>query len=93
MTAINSVISFAGIPALPFGGIGDSGFGRIHGADGLQGVHLRQGGRPAADEAAVALTTFSRTEKAEKTFATLITVLHGRASQLPKRPRRQRRTG
>jgi len=36
MVAINSVISFAAIPALPFGGVGDSGFGRIHGADGLR---------------------------------------------------------
>ena len=31
MTSINSVIAFAGIPSLPFGGVGDSGFGRIHG--------------------------------------------------------------
>ncbi|HEV7449997.1 MAG TPA: aldehyde dehydrogenase family protein [Pseudonocardiaceae bacterium] len=36
MVAVNSVISFAGIPSLPFGGVGDSGFGRIHGADGLR---------------------------------------------------------
>ncbi len=36
MIAINSVISFAAVPALPFGGVGDSGFGRIHGADGLR---------------------------------------------------------
>lgn len=36
MIAINSVISFAAIPSLPFGGVGDSGFGRIHGADGLR---------------------------------------------------------
>jgi acyl-CoA reductase-like NAD-dependent aldehyde dehydrogenase len=36
MAAINSVMSFAGFAALPFGGVGDSGFGRIHGADGLK---------------------------------------------------------
>jgi aldehyde dehydrogenase (NAD+) len=36
MIAINSVISFAAIPSLPFGGVGDSGFGRIHGTDGLR---------------------------------------------------------
>ena len=36
MTSINSVISFAAVPGLPFGGVGDSGFGRIHGADGLR---------------------------------------------------------
>ena len=36
MTAINGVITFAGVPCLPFGGVGDSGFGRIHGPDGLR---------------------------------------------------------
>jgi acyl-CoA reductase-like NAD-dependent aldehyde dehydrogenase len=36
MVAVNSVISFAAIAEVPFGGVGDSGFGRIHGADGLR---------------------------------------------------------
>lgn len=36
MIAINSVISFAAVPGLPFGGTGESGFGRIHGDDGLR---------------------------------------------------------
>jgi aldehyde dehydrogenase (NAD+) len=36
MVSINSVISYAAVPSLPFGGVGDSGFGRIHGADGLR---------------------------------------------------------
>ncbi|MBV9652490.1 MAG: aldehyde dehydrogenase family protein, partial [Pseudonocardiales bacterium] len=36
MVAVNSVISYAAVPSLPFGGVGDSGFGRIHGADGLR---------------------------------------------------------
>ncbi len=34
--SINAVLGFAGVPSLPFGGLGDSGFGRIHGADGLR---------------------------------------------------------
>ena len=36
MTAINSVMVFSGVPTLPFGGIGESGFGRIHGDEGLK---------------------------------------------------------
>jgi len=36
MTSINSVMAFAGIYNLPFGGVGDSGFGRIHGDEGIR---------------------------------------------------------
>jgi acyl-CoA reductase-like NAD-dependent aldehyde dehydrogenase len=34
--SINSVLGFAAVPSLPFGGVGASGFGRVHGADGLR---------------------------------------------------------
>jgi succinate-semialdehyde dehydrogenase/glutarate-semialdehyde dehydrogenase len=30
------VLSFVGMPSVPFGGVGESGFGRSHGADGLR---------------------------------------------------------
>jgi acyl-CoA reductase-like NAD-dependent aldehyde dehydrogenase len=78
MTAINGVISFASIPALPFGGSGDSGFGRIHGADGL-----REFARPKAIarqrmKPMVNLTSFSRTDQDMKKILTLTTMLHGR---------------
>ncbi|SMC93791.1 aldehyde dehydrogenase family protein [Kibdelosporangium aridum] len=78
MTAVNSIISFAGIPSLPFGGVGDSGFGRIHGADGLKEFTrakaiARQRFRPPIN-----LTTFARTEKADAAVAKLITLLHGK---------------
>ena len=36
MTSINDVISYFDLPTLPFGGIGESGFGRTHGPDGLK---------------------------------------------------------
>jgi acyl-CoA reductase-like NAD-dependent aldehyde dehydrogenase len=78
MTAVNSVISFAAIPTLPFGGVGDSGFGRIHGPDGLKEFTrakaiARQRFRPP-----LALTTFARTAKTDATVAKLITILHGK---------------
>ncbi len=36
MVSINSVLSYASMPGLPWGGSKDSGFGRIHGPDGLR---------------------------------------------------------
>jgi acyl-CoA reductase-like NAD-dependent aldehyde dehydrogenase len=36
MTSVNSVMAFSAITSLPFGGIGDSGFGRIHGDEGIK---------------------------------------------------------
>jgi aldehyde dehydrogenase (NAD+) len=85
MTSINSVISFAGIPALPFGGIGDSGFGRIHGPDGLREFTYAKSVARQRVKPVMNLTSFSRTAKDDTTFATLLTVLHGRANQLPRR--------
>ncbi|GGR95783.1 hypothetical protein GCM10010269_38190 [Streptomyces humidus] len=77
MSAVNGVISFAGIPALPFGGVGGSGFGRIHGPDGLKEFTFakaiaRQRFRPM-----LALTTFDRTERTDRLFARVIGLLHG----------------
>jgi acyl-CoA reductase-like NAD-dependent aldehyde dehydrogenase len=78
MTAVNSVIAFASVPSLPFGGSGDSGFGRIHGADGLREFArpkaiTRQRMRPVVN-----LTSFSRTDDDLKKILKLATVLHGR---------------
>jgi len=78
MTAINAVIAFAAVPSLPFGGVGDSGFGRIHGADGL-----REFARPKAItrqrfSPPVNLTSFSRTDKDMDKIVSLVTLLHGR---------------
>ncbi len=78
MTSINSVIAFAAIPELPFGGVGDSGFGRIHGADGLREMSrakaiTRQRFRPPLN-----LTTFSRSDEQMRKLLRLVTLLHGR---------------
>jgi acyl-CoA reductase-like NAD-dependent aldehyde dehydrogenase len=36
MTSVNSVMAFSAITSLPFGGVGESGFGRIHGDQGMR---------------------------------------------------------
>jgi hypothetical protein len=88
MTSVNSVIGFATVPALPFGGVGESGFGRIHGADGLREFSrskaiTRQRMRPLIN-----VLTFGRTDKDLRRLITLVTLLHGRLY----RPRGSRRT-
>ncbi|GAA2468602.1 aldehyde dehydrogenase family protein [Terrabacter carboxydivorans] len=88
MTSINSVISFAGVPSLPFGGVGDSGFGRIHGPDGLREFTYAKAVTRTRFKAPLNLTTFDRTPAQDSTVATILLALHGRASQLPELPRR-----
>lgn len=85
MTSVNSVISFAGIPALPFGGVGDSGFGRVHGPDGLKEFTYAKAVARQRMRPLLALTTFDRTARANAVFAAVITALHGRAHRHTKR--------
>ncbi|URM99113.1 aldehyde dehydrogenase family protein [Actinomadura madurae] len=77
MTSINAFAAFASVAALPFGGVGESGFGRIHGADGL-----REFARPKAITrqrfATMNLTSFARSEKEMARVLGLINMIHGR---------------
>ena len=78
MTAINSVISFASVPSLPFGGSGESGFGRIHGADGLREFARPKSIARQRMKPLVSLTSFSRTDQDMKKILNAATMLHGR---------------
>jgi acyl-CoA reductase-like NAD-dependent aldehyde dehydrogenase len=78
MTAINAPLSFAGIASLPFGGVGDSGFGRIHGPEGLREFARSKAIARQRFTAPIALTTFARKEKTDALVAKLITVMHGK---------------
>ncbi|SHM25997.1 aldehyde dehydrogenase family protein [Cryptosporangium aurantiacum] len=83
MTAVNSVISFASVAALPFGGVGDSGFGRIHGEDGL-----REFTRPKAIARQrfalpLAIYSFTRTDSTNSLLARTMKTLYGKGA--PKR--------
>ncbi|MCW2846803.1 MAG: Aldehyde dehydrogenase [Marmoricola sp.] len=84
MTAVNGVITFAAIPSLPFGGVGDSGFGRIHGPDGLKEFTYAKAIARQRFKPVLALTSFTRTAKADGQLAQIITMLHGRGSTLQK---------
>lgn len=78
MSAVNGVISFAGVPSLPFGGVGESGFGRIHGPDGLREFTYPKAIARQRFKPMVNVTSFERTEKAEKQFVQVLGLLHGR---------------
>jgi acyl-CoA reductase-like NAD-dependent aldehyde dehydrogenase len=85
MTAVNGVITFAAIPSLPFGGVGDSGFGRIHGPDGLKEFTYAKAIARQRFKPLLTLTSFTRTEKADAQLAQMITMLHGRGGTIPKK--------
>ncbi|MCM0674075.1 aldehyde dehydrogenase family protein [Micromonospora phytophila] len=78
MASVNSALTFAGMSTLPFGGVGDSGFGRIHGEDGL-----REFGRPKAitrrrARSLLPSTTFERTPADIARLVRAIKVMYGR---------------
>jgi len=78
MTSVNSVLTFASVPALPFGGVGDSGFGRIHGEDGLKeftrakSITRQRYGLP------INLSSFNRPASAMDGVARVMGMIHGR---------------
>jgi len=78
MTAINSVIGFATVPALPFGGNGDSGFGRIHGPDGLREFTRAKAITRVRMRSPLNVTTFGRTDKDLRRLLSAATLLHGK---------------
>jgi acyl-CoA reductase-like NAD-dependent aldehyde dehydrogenase len=78
MVAVNGVISFAGIPALPFGGVGDSGFGRIHGEDGLREFTRPQAVARRRYPLPIAVTSFARTSRTMKALLGIVRLRHGR---------------
>jgi acyl-CoA reductase-like NAD-dependent aldehyde dehydrogenase len=78
MTAINSVMGFVTVPALPFGGNGDSGFGRVHGPDGLREFTRAKAITRVRMRSPLNLTTLSRTDKDMTRLLSIATLLHGR---------------
>lgn len=78
MTSVNQVVAFAGIPALPFGGSGDSGFGRIHGEDGLKEFARAKSITRQRFDLPLPLLSFDRTPKIDALLGRAVRFLHGR---------------
>jgi acyl-CoA reductase-like NAD-dependent aldehyde dehydrogenase len=78
MVSINSVFLFAAVPSVPFGGYKDSGYGRIHGAEGLLEYTYARTVVKTRFKIPLKFTSFGRTKLSEKVLTTLIKRLHGR---------------
>jgi acyl-CoA reductase-like NAD-dependent aldehyde dehydrogenase len=79
MVSVNDVLAFAGMSSLPWGGVGDSGFGRLRGADGLRefgrahSLVVRQFRSPLASR------TFERTDRDIARIVKAYRLMFGRA--------------
>ena len=78
MTSVNSVLTFAFIPGLPFGGVGESGFGRIHGPDGLREFSRAHAITAQRFALPVNMTSFDRPAAATAVLSKAMKLLHGR---------------
>jgi len=80
MVAINSVISFAAVDSVPFGGVKDSGYGRIHGPEGILEFTYPRTVVRARFQLPIAFTSFSRTSGNDKLIVGATKFLKGRWS-------------
>lgn len=78
MVAINSTISFAAIATVPFGGVKDSGYGRIHGPEGILEFTYPRTVIRARFQLPISFTSFKRTAGNDKLIVSLTKWLNGR---------------
>ena len=78
MVAINSTISFAAIASVPFGGVKDSGYGSIHGPEGLLEFTYPRTVVRARFQIPIAFTSFKRTKGNDKLIVALTRLINGR---------------
>ena len=78
MVAINSTFSFAAVASVPFGGVKDSGYGRVHGPEGLLEYTYARTVVRTRFNVPLNLLSFKRKSKEENLVITLTRWLKGR---------------
>jgi acyl-CoA reductase-like NAD-dependent aldehyde dehydrogenase len=78
MVAVNSTLSFVGMSALPFGGVGESGFGRIHGDDGLRELSRAKAVTRRRGPSLLPAMTFERTPAQIAKIKKAVKLMYGR---------------
>ena len=78
MVAVNSTLTFVGMATLPFGGVGDSGFGRIHGEDGLREFARAKAVTVRRAPSLLPAMTFERTPAQVNRIIKTLKLLYGR---------------
>lgn len=78
MTSVNSALTFVGMSSLPFGGVSDSGFGRIHGDDGLREFSRSKAITSRRGPTVLPAMTFERTPAQVARLVKMIKLLYGR---------------
>jgi succinate-semialdehyde dehydrogenase / glutarate-semialdehyde dehydrogenase len=78
MVAVNSTLTFVGMGTLPFGGVGDSGFGRIHGEDGLREFARAKSVTVRRGPSLLPAMTFERTPAQVGRIVKALKLLYGR---------------
>jgi acyl-CoA reductase-like NAD-dependent aldehyde dehydrogenase len=78
MVAINSTTSFAAVPSVPFGGVKNSGYGRIHGPEGLLEFTYARSIVRARFQLPISLTSFRRSAFGDRIVLWMTRLFNGR---------------
>jgi len=78
MVSVNGTLSFVGLGTLPFGGVGESGFGRIHGEEGLREFSVARAVTVRRAPSLLPTMTFERTPAQAKRIVKALKLLYAR---------------
>ncbi len=78
MVSVNAALTFTGLGSMPFGGVGDSGFGRVHGEDGLREFARAKAVTVRRGPSLMPAMTFDRTPAQLERIVTTLKLVYGR---------------